>query len=103
MREQVLELVKEAVEDLNDELQYESLNAPAEETAIFGDDDGIDSLSLVRLVVDLEQRVQESLDTQVSLTDERAMSARRKPVPIGRRTHRFHRRTHGRQRMTRGV
>ena len=28
MREQVLELVKEAVEDLNDELQYESLNAP---------------------------------------------------------------------------
>lgn len=79
MREQVLELVTAAVTDLNDELQYEALNAPNEETAIFGDDDGIDSLSLVRLVVDIEQRVQESLDVQVSLTDERAMSARRSP------------------------
>ena len=79
MREKVLELVKEAVEELNEELQYDSLNSPTEDTAIFGDDDGIDSLSLVRLVVDLEQRVQESLDTQVSLTDERAMSARRSP------------------------
>ena len=79
MQEKVLELVREAVEDLNEELQYESLNAPTPETPIFGDDDGIDSLSLVRLVVDLEQRVQESLGTEVSLTDERAMSARRSP------------------------
>ena len=79
MREKVSELVKEAVTDLNDELQYDSLNAPSDDTAIFGDEDGIDSLSLVRLVVDIEQRVQESLDKQVSLTDEKAMSARRSP------------------------
>lgn len=79
MREQVSELVKEAVSDLNDELQYESLNNLSDETAIFGDEDGIDSLSLVRLVVDIEQRVQESLEHQVSLTDEKAMSARRSP------------------------
>jgi acyl carrier protein len=79
MREQIITLVKDAVTDLNDELQYESLEQPTEETILFGGDDGIDSLSLVRLVVDLEQRIQEETGKKASLADERAMSARRSP------------------------
>lgn len=79
MREQIISLVAEAVTDLNDELQYESLENPTEETLLFGSDDGIDSLSLVRLVVDIEQRMHEELGKSVSLTDEKAMSAKRSP------------------------
>jgi len=79
MREQIETLIKEAVADLNEELQYDSLENLSEDTVLFGGDDGIDSLSLVRLVVDVEQRTQEELGKSVSLTDERAMSARRSP------------------------
>jgi len=79
MREQILTLVRDAVTDLNDELQYETLENPTEETVLFGGDDGIDSLSLVRLVVDIEQRIQEEIGKKASLTDERAMSAKRSP------------------------
>jgi len=79
MREQIFTLVRDAVTDLNDELQYETLENPTEETVLFGGDDGIDSLSLVRLVVDIEQRIQEEIGKKASLTDERAMSAKRSP------------------------
>ncbi len=79
MRDKIIRLVAEAVSDLNDELQYESLNNPSDDTVIFGGDEGIDSLSLVRLVIDIEQRVHEELGKPVSLTDERAMSAKRSP------------------------
>ena len=79
MREQIFTLVRDAVTDLNDELQYETLENPKEETVLFGGDDGIDSLSLVRLVVDIEQRIQEDIGKKASLTDERAMSAKRSP------------------------
>lgn len=79
MRDQIITLVVDAVTDLNEELQYETLNNPTDETILFGGDDGIDSLSLVRLVVDIEQRIQEETGKKVSLTDERAMSAKRSP------------------------
>ncbi len=79
MREQIAALVVDAVTDLNEELQYETLNNPTDETILFGGDDGIDSLSLVRLVVDIEQRIQEETGKNASLTDERAMSAKRSP------------------------
>ena len=79
MREQIFTLVRDAVTDLNDELQYETLEKPTEDTVLFGGDDGIDSLSLVRLVVDIEQRIQEEIGKKASLTDERAMSAKRSP------------------------
>jgi D-alanine--poly(phosphoribitol) ligase subunit 2 len=79
MKDKVLEILKEAVSDLNEELQYESLENPDEDTILFGGDEGIDSLSLVRLVIDVEQRLKEELNLVASLADEKAMSARRTP------------------------
>jgi acyl carrier protein len=79
VRDKVVEILKSAVSELNEELQYETLENPGEETTLFGGDDGIDSLSLVRLVIDVEQRLKEELDIDASLADERAMSARRTP------------------------
>lgn len=79
MKDKVLEILKDAVSDLNEELQYESLENPGEDTVLFGGDDGIDSLSLVRLVIDVEQRLKEELNLDASLADEKAMSARRTP------------------------
>jgi acyl carrier protein len=79
MRNEVLELIAEAVKELNEELQYETLERVNDDTPLFGGDDGIDSLSLVRLVLDVEQRVDARFNKAISLADEKAMSARRSP------------------------
>ena len=79
MHDKAVGLVKAAVEELNEELEYESLNNISDTTPIFGGDDGIDSLSLVRLVVELEGSVEQQLGVHVALADEKAMSMRNSP------------------------
>jgi acyl carrier protein len=78
IRGSVLDLVRTAVIGLNQELGYDSLNDPTEETVLHGDD-GLDSLSLVTLVVDLEGMVAERFGADVVLADEKAMSQRTSP------------------------
>ena len=78
-RQRVFELVKKALEDLNEELEYDTLRSVSDDTPVFGGDDGIDSLSLVRLVVGLEGAVEKAFGTKVLLSDEKAMSQRNSP------------------------
>ena len=79
MSNKVLLIIKEAVEELNEELDYDSLKNVSEETTLFGGDDGIDSLSLVLLVTSIESAIFDELDVTVSLADEKAMSMRNSP------------------------
>ncbi len=79
MREKAFELVRAAIEELNEELDYESLRNVTDETPVFGGPDSIDSLSLVTLVVDLEKEVQQAFGKQITLADEKAMSMRNSP------------------------
>ena len=79
MRDKILSIIKEAVADLNEELDYDSLKNVTEETEIFGGDDGIDSLSLVMLVTEVESVVFDELGKTISLADEKAMSMRNSP------------------------
>ena len=52
MREKILGVVKIAITDLNEELDYESLKNVTDETPIFGGNDSIDSHELYSKVVD---------------------------------------------------
>lgn len=79
MRDQVFALVKAAIDELNEELEYDTLENVSEDTVVFGGEDGIDSLSLVRLVVELEREVAENFNKRVTLADEKAMSMRNSP------------------------
>lgn len=79
MREKAFDLVKIAVEELNEELEYDSLKNISDATPIFGGEEGIDSLSLVRLVVELEGTVEQQFGVHVALADEKAMSMRNSP------------------------
>lgn len=79
MQDQVFKIIAAAIEELNEELDYDELNDVTPETPIFGGDSGIDSLSLVRLVVDVEGRVSDAFDAEVTLADEKAMSSRNSP------------------------
>ena len=79
MRQLALELVQGCLTELNEELEYESLRAVKDETPVFGTIDGIDSLSLVTLVVDLESAVHAAFGRRVVLADDKAMSMRNSP------------------------
>ena len=79
MRDQVLALVKSAVDEINEELDQDRLRNVTEETLLFGDEERIDSLSLVVLIASLEQEVEEAFGVPVELADEKAMSRHRSP------------------------
>lgn len=79
MRAKILDIVQSAVRDLNVELGYPELAQPTENTALHGGESGLDSLSLVTLIVDIEGQVASSLGKTVVLADEKAMSQRNSP------------------------
>jgi acyl carrier protein len=79
MRTQVLDIVQTAIRDLNVELGYPELEQPSETTALHGGEGGLDSLSLVSLIVDIEGQVASTLGKNVVLADEKAMSQRNSP------------------------
>ncbi|HEY41135.1 MAG TPA: acyl carrier protein [Dehalococcoidia bacterium] len=50
-----------------------------EDTCLFGRESKLDSLGLVNLIVDIEQRLTDGFGVEISLTDERAMSPENSP------------------------
>ena len=79
MRDQVFTVVQAAVAELNEELEYEELGEVSDDTILYDGGDGIDSLSLVRLIVSLEERCDERFGKRLTLADEKAMSLRHSP------------------------
>lgn len=79
MKDKIFEIISEAISELNEELEYEELENVTADTPIFGGESGIDSLSLVSLVVEVESNVNDAFDANVTLADEKAMSSRNSP------------------------
>jgi acyl carrier protein len=80
---------REAIRDLvftsfTDALNGRSEEVPAdfevaESTPLIGHESLLDSLGLVQLIVDLEQRVEEASGVIITIADDRAMSQRNSP------------------------
>jgi acyl carrier protein len=79
MKSQFEAIIIEALQDLNDDIESESLENPNKDTKIFGEDGALDSLALVSLISDLEEEIHDHFDKDVTLADEKAMSQRRSP------------------------
>jgi acyl carrier protein len=79
MTDVAFQLVKTAVQELAVELGYDNLRDVAPATELFGGADGIDSLTLVRLVAEIERSAEAKFRRNVVLADEQAMSRRRSP------------------------
>ncbi len=79
MKDEIVKIIFESLEEINEDLEYESLNNLSESTEIYGGDEGIDSLSLVRFVTDVEMKVNDKFDSSVLLASEKAMSMRNSP------------------------
>ncbi len=79
MNNKIFYIVKSGLEELNEELEYDSLKLINADSHIFGGEEGIDSLSLVRLIVWIERKIEEKFGRRVNLADEKAMSQRSSP------------------------
>jgi acyl carrier protein len=80
VKDLVLTEIKAAVEELNEDLDYESLENVSEATPLFDQTgNSIDSLSLVTLITDLEKRLKKALGKPVVLADESAMALEESP------------------------
>lgn len=73
------DLVMEAAREL---AEQEELDLPGEltrDSPLFGEGGLLDSMALVRLVVAVEQAIEDACDVCIALADERAMSQTRSP------------------------
>jgi acyl carrier protein len=79
MQQKIEKIIVEALEELNEELENESLNEITKETKLYGGNSALDSLALVSLITDLEERISDEFDKDIVLADEKAMSQRTSP------------------------
>ena len=79
-RAKISGVVYASIEAINDERENKGDRLELrEETCLLGRKSKLDSLSLVTLIVDIEQRLGDELGVEISLTDEKAMSETRSP------------------------
>lgn len=78
-KSEALAIVLRALENVNDELDPSERFEISESTPLFGSDSVIDSLSLVSLIVDVEQAASDAAGRPISLTDDRALSQAASP------------------------
>jgi len=79
MKDRVLEVILEAVHQLGDELDSDALRQADADTPLYGSSGTLDSIGLVTLVAEAEDRLAQAFGTDIVLADERAMSHTRSP------------------------
>lgn len=74
---EILNLVIESVKEIGEEKEQKILVNPTESTRLLGDT--LNSIELVMLIAELEQRIADQLNVQLTLADDRAMSQKTSP------------------------
>lgn len=78
-RSAVVALITDGLRDLYEQHGIAANQAPGEDTYLIGRRALLDSLGLVTLIVDLEQKIEETFDVALTLANERAMSQKNSP------------------------
>ncbi|HEY4106946.1 MAG TPA: hypothetical protein VGM44_23760 [Polyangiaceae bacterium] len=78
-RSSALEIVKAALSEVFVQSGLAVPETIAEETVLVGKDAVLDSLGVVSLIVEVEQRVESEHSVSVTLANDKAMSARNSP------------------------
>ena len=79
MKNRIEKIIIETLNEINEELENENLNNPTSETKLYGGSGALDSLALVSLITDLEDRISDEFEKDIILADEKAMSQRTSP------------------------
>lgn len=75
----ILNLVIRAVQEIGHETKNNHLIKAELKTVLYGVNGNLDSLQLVRLIVDVEERVSSEIGKEIVIADERAMSLKSSP------------------------
>lgn len=79
LENKVLQIISMEIIKMNDELEDKIDLINGRDTRLFGGDGALDSLSLVMLVVNIEEAIDAELGVSITIADERAMSRRVSP------------------------
>ena len=79
MKDKILKTVSDCLLNLNSSLNSAELEKPTFETRLYGSNSVLDSITLVTLIADIEDRISMEFGKDIILADERAMSQTRSP------------------------
>jgi len=79
MKNRIKEIIIEVLTELNEGLKNETLNNPTNDTKLYGLNGVLDSVALVMLITDLEERISDEFENDIILANEKAMSQRTSP------------------------
>ena len=69
MKDQIVYIIIESLKELNKKLRMSELENPIITTRLYGSQGNLDSLALVKLSVELEGRISDEFDKEVTLDD----------------------------------
>lgn len=72
-------IIIKTLQELNEALKGRIIEPPDSNTRIFGSNGLLDSMGLVSLIVDLEERIEDEFGISLIIADERAMSQKKSP------------------------
>jgi len=77
--EQINETIFKAIDEINLQSEDENKLEKKTDTILYGKNSRLDSLGLVNLIVEVEQKIQDELGESIDLTDEKALSQKNSP------------------------
>jgi acyl carrier protein len=78
-KEKIMQLVINAVKEIGEEEHNKTLVGADKDTLLYGLKSNLDSLMLVRLITEVEERISEASGIDIAIADERAMSQKHSP------------------------
>ncbi len=77
--EKIGNIIIESLKEYNQELQNAELDNPTNKTKLYGEKSVLDSMGLVYLITDIEERISDEFEKDIVLADEKAMSQKTSP------------------------
>ncbi len=75
----ILKIIQKAVQEVNDTLTQSTALSFDDSTILFGEGGIFDSIALVTLIVNIEETIQDELNINLLLANEKAMSQKNSP------------------------
>ena len=79
MENQIKEILFKSVEEINKTLDEDQQLELSTETVLLGKDGNINSITLVNLIVAIEESIEDELNVEITLADEKALSQKESP------------------------
>lgn len=76
---QIYEVIFNSIDEINSILEEDRKLDNKTDTILYGHNSRLDSLGLVNLIVEVEQRLSDELNVTIDLTDEKALSQNNSP------------------------